>query len=278
MKAPVPGRTASLALIGFLIGGLSGFWLRASLTEIPTTVVLEQPANGAEPDSTVRKNDKPLTVETPVTQEKPDESLNAIDYEKMFARLEAEGLRLVPKKVLFHLGKKPIQEDGSISPGVAEALRLSSAEIARAEATLKSVREELAALEMERVEKISAKDDDIVFRIHPFPAEGAKLHNRLQTELAERLGEAKGKTLVELIDDDTYLDGFGATPVEVRFMIVNHGSEPQAAFSTRQVPDDDSAPHWVFKLNPNEQPNVGRHGHLLRRLPPELRAFYDEPQ
>src|SRR5690606_36213113 len=152
---------------------------------------------------------------------------------------------------------KPIGVDGSISPTVAEALQLSPSEVLRIEMTLKAIAEDLAAVEMERVEKISAEANDIIFRIHPFPADGEKLHERLRGELIRILDDAKGNSLVELIDrNNAYFDGFGAAPLEGRFRVVHTDNKTQASFTTRRVPEDDSVPNWIFHWHLNQSAPV----------------------
>jgi len=76
----------------------------------------------------------------------------------------------------------------------------------------------LAILEMEQAELVSTSDNNVIFRIHPFPADGAKLRSRLQNDLMEIVGESKGNLFAELIDEHgAYFDGFRSAPLDVWF-------------------------------------------------------------
>lgn len=155
MNFVFPKKTFSLLITPGLLGFIGDFCLRAVLTEASQTVV-------AEP-APIRETVTPVSVEKtadlaigsdlhsiPVIED-PEvaEEETEIDYEQMFARLEAEDLRLVPKKALFYLIRNAIPPDQPILPMIAEALRLSPSEVEEAEAVLKTIGEELAILEMD---------------------------------------------------------------------------------------------------------------------------------
>lgn len=94
----------------------------------------------------------------------------------------------------------------------------------------------------------------------------------------EIVGESKGNLFAELIDEHAYFDGFGSAPLDVWFRTWDHEGETRAGFASARIIDDDSIPHFEFHWNPNRPVTAGRHEHLLRQLPPEMRAHFTEPQ
>lgn len=282
--------------VGFLLGCVCGFGVRFALSGAETVDVRETPS--VRPVSTHKSVRKAPEVTKPKSEpSRPDESrgaepvadaANEIDYDEIFAQLEAEGLRLVPKKVLSYLGKEPIQPDGSISHGIAEALRLSPSGVVKVETAIEEAARQLAQFEMERAQIVesyahegtTADRSAIVFRIPSLEDKRQPVIDQLLADLNSAVGERNGELLFELFEaPGGYFNGFGRESFDVRFDVHDDGStEVKSYFSITTVPADNSESPPLTLYWKGDLPSVGRHGYLLPKLPPEMRAYFDDPQ
>lgn len=235
--------------------------------------------------------DRPVTHPDVVSDPASEKALlipgGEIDYDEAFARLEADGLRLVPKKVLPYLAGQVVQPDGRMSPKTVELLRLSPRQVTELNAAIKVAAERLAQLEIERVQKVTAAEGEVVFRIGELSTEGQRVKDDLKDAVISSLGERDGLVLQNLMNQpDSYFQGFGDQALDVLFYLVpddENPSVPRAYFSVKAANPEADPPsggrwgkplHWTVYA----PVSAGRHSYLLQMLPSEMQAhFVDHP-
>lgn len=285
-------KTTAAAIISGCIFGLMAGWSSRQLSFTPdagqrlttpaandqlSSPLTEGVAADLPPSPETRKGDNPLVP--PEAEVRPEE----LAYDAVFAQIEAEGFRLVPKKILPYLAGEVVRPDGVLSRQVIELFQLSPAQVEDLNVAIKSTARQLELLESERVQTVFESENEVILRIGALSAEGQKVKENFRDALSTTLGERAGAVLFELMGHpDSYFQGFSDEPLDILFYVVPNDENPSKTaiyFSTQRADPHEEQPEgrmsWKKPLHSKGGPApTGRHSYLLPWLSPEMQSHF----
>lgn len=272
MKAHSRGLNDGAAVIlGLLIGLSVGLLAGKSPADAPASV---QPAVPdivtAEPVAaeSAAESDEVAQVDPPIEEPAPEAEIN---YDAIFARLEAAGFVIVPKDMLKRTTHEPIFSNG-VSQDVIQLLQLEPEEVQQLNSVIVATREQYSDLQRKHSQVIKKSPEEVVVRIEIFPGAGLALQKYLEEGFSAILGDRDGALLWEMaMRRDSPWYRFGTEPIELTFYN-----------GTTRYPQ----PIWlkITHANPEQSFNgtsgssgAGGFDHLVPLLPREMRKVFSYP-
>jgi|GEM_PF-3713146 len=257
----------AVAAIGLVAGLLTaGFFLGQSPPEPEPQVSQGGPLVSVEmaaDDLVVEEEEAALPAEAvPSTVE--------IDYDKVFARLEAAGFAVVPKAMLKRTRHQPIMGNG-LSPDVIQLLQLEEEEVEKVNSVISAARARYDGLQRRHARVLSVSPEEVVVRIPPFPEEGMALRQWMESSFTAILGDRDGGLLWEMaMRTDSPWYRFGSEPIELTFY---NGTTiyPAPVWLKITHPDPEQ-----FFSGASGMSSAGGFSHIVPLLPREMRQVFSD--
>lgn len=254
-------------VLGLLIGFVVALSVGRSPRDVPkgvqpvASMTLTAETVDGEHDEGAREN---IALEEPALEAE-------INYDAIFARLEAAGFVAVPTEMLKRTRHEPIFPNG-LSPDVIKLLQLEQEEVRQLNSVVIATRERYHDLQRENARVVSSSPEEVLVRIETFSGEGLALQEYMKESFSAILGDRDGALLWEMaMRRDSPWYRFGTEPIELTFF--NGTTKYPAPIWLKIKPAD---PEQFFDGTSGGS-SAGGFDHLVPLLPRGMRRVFSDP-